>query len=158
MAREAAEKALAEKMDMINDILPKFEKMLDERDEIPEKNFEEVRKALQLFQSLRALGESLPDDAKHNFLQSKNRLRMDYIIGRLSGNKGLLKTSQNLRDTGAFAKYVREEEVPLSYKGMRLASDVLINVRNLTDYLNDKDLSIGVERIVSGFINRFKAI
>ncbi|MCR5385880.1 MAG: tetratricopeptide repeat protein [Treponema sp.] len=155
MAKDIAEKALAERMGMIDDILPKFEKMLDQKNELPDSNSEEIQKALQLFKSLRALGESLPEESRHSFLQSKNRMRMDYIIGRLSGNKGLLKTSQGLRDSGKFTKFVREEEVPLSYKGKRLAFDVLNNVKDLTKYLNDADLSYGLEKIISNVVKGF---
>lgn len=150
-AAEAAEKALADKLDMIDASLEKFEKMLDEKDDIPEDEIEELSSALKLFQSLRALGESLPENEKHNFLQSKNRLRMDYVIGKLSGHKGLLETAQTLRDSGKLKTFVREEEVPVSYKGKRLAFDVLQNIKEMTNSLNDDDLSIGVGRIISGF-------
>lgn len=150
-AAEAAEKALADKLDMIDSSLEKFEKMLDEKESIPEDSIDELSNALKLFKSLRALGESLPENEKHNFLQSKNRMRMDYVIGKLSGNKGLLTTSQNLRDSGKLATFVREEEVPVSYRGKRLAFDVLQNIKSLTENLNDKDLLIGLEKIISGF-------
>ena len=155
MAKDIAEKALAERMGMIDDILPKFEKMLDQKNELPDSNTEEIQKALQLFKSLRALGESLPEESRHSFLQSKNRMRMDYIIGRLSGNKGLLKTSQSLRDSGTLSKFVREEEVPLNYKGKRLAFDVLNNVKELTRHLNDADLSYGLEKIIANVVKGF---
>lgn len=150
-AAEAAEKALSDKLDMIDASLEKFEKMLDEQDNISEENIEELSSALKLFQSLRALGESLPENEKHNFLQSKNRLRMDYVIGKLSGHMGLLETSQKLRDSGKLATFVREEEVPVNYKGKRLAYDVLQNIKELSAGLNDEDLSIGLDRIISGF-------
>lgn len=150
-AAEAAEKALADKLDMIDSSLEKFEKMLDEKESIPDDSIEELSNALKLFKSLRALGESLPENEKHNFLQSKNRMRMDYVIGKLSGNKGLLTTSQNLRDSGKLSTYVREEEVPVNYKGKRLAYDVLQNIKSLSENLNDEDLVIGLDKIISGF-------
>lgn len=156
IAKEATDKALAERMDKIDSILPQFEKMLEEKDTVPDQDDEQVQKALTLFKSLRALGASLPGDARTNFMQSSNRMRMDYIIGRLSGNMGLLKMSQNLRDSGELENCVREEEVPVSYKGKRLAADVLRNMSVVSRDLEDKDLSIGLEKIITGLIVKLK--
>lgn len=156
IAKEATDKALAERMDKIDSILPQFEKMLEEKDTVPDQDDEQVQKALSLFKSLRALGASLPGDARTNFMQSSNRMRMDYIIGRLSGNMGLLKMSQNLRDSGELENCVREEEVPVSYKGKRLAADVLRNMSVVSRDLEDKDLSIGLEKIITGLIVKLK--
>lgn len=156
IAKEATDKALAERMDKIDSILPQFEKMLEKKDTVPDQDDEQVQKALSLFKSLRALGASLPGDARTNFMQSSNRMRMDYIIGRLSGNMGLLKMSQNLRDSGELENCVREEEVPVSYKGKRLAADVLRNMSVVSRDLEDKDLSIGLEKIITGLIVKLK--
>lgn len=156
IAKEATDKALAERMDKIDSILPQFEKMLEEKDTVPDQDDDQVQKALTLFKSLRALGASLPGDARTNFMQSSNRMRMDYIIGRLSGNMGLLKMSQNLRDSGELENCVREEEVPVSYKGKRLAADVLRNMSVVARDLEDKDLSIGLEKIITGLIVKLK--
>lgn len=154
IAKEATDKALADRMDKIDSILPQFEKMLEDKDTVPDQDDEQVQKALMLFKSLRALGESLPGDSRTSFMQSSNRMRMDYIISRLSGNEGLLKTSQKLRDSGAVENCVREEEVPLNYKGKRLAIDVLRNMTDMSRNLEDKDLSIGLEKIVNNILIR----
>lgn len=156
IAKEATDKALAERMDKIDSIFPQFEKMLEEKDTVLDQDDEQVQKALTLFKSLRALGASLPGDARTNFMQSSNRMRMDYIIGRLSGNMGLLKMSQNLRDSGELENCVREEEVPVSYKGKRLAADVLRNMSVVSRDLEDKDLSIGLEKIITGLLVKLK--
>lgn len=154
IAKEATDKALADRMDKIDSILPQFEKMLEENDKAPDKNDEQVQKALMLFKSLRALGESLQGDAYTSFMQSANRMKMDYIISRLSGNEGLLKVSQKLRDSGTLENLVREEEVPVTYKGKRLAFDVLHNMTNISRNLEDQNISIGLERIVDNIFAR----
>ena len=156
LVREAADKAIAEKMGAIDNLIPKVEQMLDKNAGAPEheQHDERLAEALKLFLSLRALGESLPETARTDFMQSSNRIRMDYIIGRLSGKKGLLKTSQEMRDSGAVTDFVKESEVPVNIKGRRLADMVLKGMGSFIDNLEDKDLSIGLSKIVNNVISR----
>ena len=154
LAKEAANKALAQKIGEIDTILPKFEQLLEDKKDFPKENELEVQKAIELFKSFKSLGESLPDNSRKDFMQSKSRIKMDYIIDRLSGNEGLLKISQRLRDSGAVIDYVREAEVPLNYKGKRLCSDVLTNMKHFVCDLDDKDLSVGLNNIVSDVIKK----
>ena len=50
-----------------------------------------------LFEKLRALSTYLPEEKREEFLESKIRLQLDYIISKLSGNRGLLGTAKILR-------------------------------------------------------------
>ena len=153
-AQEAADEAVARKMDAIDNLIPQFEKILDSKTSDSAKRDESIEQALKLFKSLRALGESLPDPPRKDFLQSSNRIKMDYIIGRLSGKKGLLKTSQDLRDSGAVPDYVKETDIPSIVTGRRLASIVLKDMHTLSQELEDKDLSIGLSKIVANLTSR----
>ncbi|MCR5606163.1 MAG: tetratricopeptide repeat protein [Treponema sp.] len=53
---------------------------------------------MELFEGLKHLAESLPEDKKQDFLSSRTRMLMDYIISKLKQNKGLLQTALELRD------------------------------------------------------------
>ena len=99
--------------------------MLQKADELPAEKSKEIQQAILLFKSLRELGENLPDEAKDEFLKSTNRMKIDYIINRLSGNLGLLKVAQKMRDDGAVVNYVKDSEVPIDYNGKKLAKTVL---------------------------------
>lgn len=46
-----------------------------------------------LFEKLRSLSTYLPEDKRKEFLESKIRLQLDYIISKLSGKRGLLGTA-----------------------------------------------------------------
>lgn len=51
---------------------------------------------LELFKTLRNLIDFLPDEDKKEFLSSRKRILLDYIISRLSGEPGLLKKASML--------------------------------------------------------------
>lgn len=147
-AKEAAEKALAEKMSQMDDLLPAFEKLLNQNVPVPQEKNESLNKTLALLKSLRKIGESLPEEPKHQFLQSKNRIKLDYLIGRLSGKKGLLQVAQKLRDDGLVKNFVSESEVPLNYSGKRLCGDVLSNIINMSTNISDQDLAFGMKDMI----------
>ncbi|MDO4506123.1 MAG: tetratricopeptide repeat protein [Spirochaetales bacterium] len=51
-----------------------------------------------LFEKLRSLSTYLPEEKRKEFLESKIRLQLDYIISKLSGKRGLLGTATILRN------------------------------------------------------------
>ncbi|WP_407398713.1 tetratricopeptide repeat protein [Treponema sp.] len=53
--------------------------------------------AADLFEKLRSLSTYLPEEKRAEFLESKIRLQLDYIISKLSGKRGLLGTARILR-------------------------------------------------------------
>lgn len=154
IAKKATEKALADRMAIIDNVLPKFEEMLQKADELPAEKSKEIQQAILLFKSLRELGENLPDDAKDEFLKSTNRMKIDYIINRLSGNLGLLKVAQKMRDDGAVVNYVKDSEVPIDYNGKKLAKNVLSAMMNFSEQLQDKNLVQGLNKVVSQVLSK----
>ncbi|MCQ2240354.1 tetratricopeptide repeat protein [Treponema sp.] len=52
----------------------------------------------ELFEKLRSLSTYLPEEKREEFLESKIRLQLDFIISKLSGKKGLLGTASILRN------------------------------------------------------------
>lgn len=154
IAKEATEKALAEKMQIIDNVLPKFEELLQKADDVQIDDSPELQQALLLFKSLRELGENLPDEAKEEFLRSSNRVRIDYIINRLSGNSGLLKVAQNLRDNGTVENYVKDSELPIDCCGKKLARKVLTQMSQISEELEDKYLVEGLNKVVLELMNK----
>ena len=154
IAKKATEKALADRMAIIDNVLPKFEEMLQKADELPVEKSKEIQQAILLFKSLRELGENLPDEAKDEFLKSTNRMKIDYIINRLSGNLGLLKVAQKMRDDGAVVNYVKDSEVPIDYNGKKLAKNVLSAMMNFSEQLQDKNLVQGLNKVVSQVLSK----
>ena len=70
-----------------------------EQKQIPENQPEEKNggeEILELFKTLRNLIDFLPDEDKKEFLSSRKRILLDYIISRLSGEPGLLKKASML--------------------------------------------------------------
>jgi hypothetical protein len=57
----------------------------------------EGNSAAKLFEKLKSLSSFLPDEKKSDFMESRNRLRLEYIISRLHGKRGLLKTAESMR-------------------------------------------------------------
>jgi hypothetical protein len=57
----------------------------------------EGNSAAKLFEKLKSLSDFLPDEKKSDFMESRNRLRLEYVISRLHGKRGLLKTAESMR-------------------------------------------------------------
>lgn len=63
----------------------------------------EFRDAADMFRTLRNLSSSLPDVQKEAFFNSLNKLKLDYVIERLSGKPGLLSAASAIRKTGGIS-------------------------------------------------------
>lgn len=87
---EAASKAV---LKHIEKMLPSFEKMAEATD-----GSNKYEKEIALFKKLREICENLPEPQRTEFLESKTRVVLDYLISRLSGKKGLLKTIDAMND------------------------------------------------------------
>lgn len=92
-----------------------------EQKQIPEnqpekKNDEE--EILELFKTLRNLIDFLPDEDKKEFLSSRKRILIDYIISRLSGEPGLLKKASmlNKNNEGSVSENEDEKSASLMLK------------------------------------------
>ena len=77
--------------DTVQYLLPKIERILED-DELALQYTSE----LELFKKLLDLCEFLPEDIKKEFLTSKVRLQIEYVIAKMSGKPGLLKTAHSL--------------------------------------------------------------
>ncbi len=100
---------------------------------------------LSLFRKLKELLEFLPEDKKEEFQTSEIRLKMDYIISRLSGEKGLFEKASELIFNGEVTPYPEEEISTVSESSGKLPDPALLEqgisvLKNLTDLLPDENL------------------
>ena len=96
------------------------------------------RAFLSMFKTLREMLDYLPPEQRQEFMTSRNRLLLDYVISKLSGKPGLYATTTDLIRSGLIHE---NPNVKASEKeGVELVKDVLVDLRNLTDCLEDKTL------------------
>lgn len=119
--------------------LPNIVKMLENKNQA-----EEYKQELGLFSKLRGLSNYLPPKQKEEFLSSKTRLLMDYVIGKMSGKPGLVKTVQNLLKSGILdteIDYESLEKEASTLTGNELAKKVITDLKKLTADLPDQSLA-----------------
>ncbi len=107
---------------------------------------------IKLFKTLRALSESLPESERKEFLQSRTRVTLDYLISKLEGRPGLLKTSHALRKSGALSDFVQEEDVNTDYSQDELARIVVTDMKALAGFLEEDDLVIALNKLADNFL------
>ena len=132
--RKDAETAYETLVSQVSDVLPKLSSFIDSSEE--EARFQ---KEIELFKRLRQFGEQLPFEQRAKFLAGRVRLLLDYIIARLSGRPGLLRTASEVRRQNN----IQENDMQIAINGnnRRDIVNVLKDMENLTFYLEDKNLS-----------------
>ncbi|MEE3410435.1 MAG: tetratricopeptide repeat protein [Treponema sp.] len=108
---------------------------------------------IKLFKTLRSLSESLPESERKEFLQSRTRVTLDYLISKLEGRPGLLKTSHALRKSGALSDYVKEEDVSADYSQDELARIVVTDMKALAGFLEEDDLVVALNKLADNFLD-----
>lgn len=132
--RKDAETAYETLVSQVSDVLPKLSSFLDSSEE--EARFQ---KEIELFKRLRQFGEQLPFEQRAKFLAGRVRLLLDYIIARLSGRPGLLRTASEVRRQNNIQE--KDMQIAINGNNRRDIINVLKDMENLTFYLGDKNLS-----------------
>ena len=132
--RKDAETAYETLMSQVSDVLPKLSSFIDSSEE--EAKFQ---KEIELFKRLRQFGEQLPFEQRAKFLAGRVRLLLDYIIARLSGRPGLLRTASEVRRQNNIQE--KDMQIAINGNNRRDIINVLKDMENLTFYLGDKNLS-----------------
>ncbi|MBO4857839.1 MAG: hypothetical protein J5527_04945, partial [Treponema sp.] len=117
-------------------LLPAIEKVLEDDEEANE-NAPEI----EMFKKLISLSDYLPEDEKEKFRTGKQRMQMEYLISKMSGKPGLLKTSQSLRKTGVLGEVdavTSDESGNISNQAIK---DVIGIMKKLSADLEDKNLA-----------------
>jgi tetratricopeptide (TPR) repeat protein len=125
-------------------LLPTIEKIISD-DDLASENAEKV----DLFKKLLSMSEYLPADEKEDFLSGKPRMQMEYLVAKLSGRPGLLKTAKSLIKSGVLGEeYSLPEEISLSENHVydngisnNLIRSVIKTMERLSINLDDKYLS-----------------
>lgn len=104
---------------------------------------------IRLFKKLKSLCRYLPEQQKKSFLESKTNLQLEYIISRLSGNKGLFASAENARKDSGFVSSVQENET-----GIKLLLKVILCLKELVNYIQDEQILT----LLSAEINRMSEI
>lgn len=119
-------------------LLPAIERILADDDTAIENAAE-----IELFKKLLALCEYLPEDEKATFMSSQIRMQMEFIISKMSGVPGLLKTAQSLKKSGFLDEAVESEtaeDKPFKVTNHELRK-VFKFMKKLSDGLNDDYLA-----------------
>lgn len=132
--RKEAETAYETLMSQVSDVLSKLSSFIDSSEE--EAKFQ---KEIELFKRLRQFCEQLPFEQRAKFLAGRVRLLLDYIIARLSGRPGLLRTASEVRRQNNIQE--KDMQIAINGNNRRDIINVLKDMENLTFYLGDKNLS-----------------
>jgi len=112
---------------------------------------------LGLFSRLRSLSDYLPADKREEFLSSKTRMLMDYVIGKMSGKPGLVKTVENLLKSGILeteVDYSQIESEAANLTGNDLARKVISDLKDLTADLPDHNLAKALNDSADDVLNK----
>ncbi|MCQ2585552.1 MAG: tetratricopeptide repeat protein [Treponema sp.] len=138
-AAEISSAPVEQALDNASQFLPNIVKMIED-----ENVAAKYKTEIGLFSKLRSLSDFLPAEKKEEFLSSKTRMLMDYVIGKMSGKPGLVKTVENLLKSGILETemdYSQIESEAAKLTGKELARKVISDLRKLTADLPDQNLA-----------------
>lgn len=125
---------------------------------------EEFSTSLDMFKKLREMLEFLPPAKKKQFMTSRNRLMLDYIIAKLSGKPGLFATVSALLSSGIVSAPTPTDlitsDLSLDMSDdrdvIKLISSVMENVRQLCTNLEDDYLRDALDTEVLKLLEKLK--
>ena len=128
----------------VSNLLPAIEKIIAD-DDLASENAEKV----ELFKKLLSMSEYLSEEEREEFLRGKPRMQMEYLVAKLSGKPGLLKTAKSLIKSGVLGEdYVLSEENPAENKAASentvsnsTITSVIRTMEKLSANLSDENLS-----------------
>lgn len=134
-------------LNQVSQILPLVENML-----INKEDAAKFSKEVALFNSIKEMSASLPAELKEDFMTGRMRVLLDFIIAKLSGKPGLLRTTVSLKKSGIFGKEEDEsltdaEQYAQNYSEKDLVKKVLSDMRMMAMSLHDRELATGLERL-----------
>lgn len=139
----------------VSKLLPYIENILENKEDA-----QRFKHEVSLFNQLKTMGHFLPEAERREFMTSRIRITLDFLIAKLSGKPGLLKTSNSLRKSGFFEKQdesiseITEEIQNLSKP--ELIKKVIGDMKLLTENLDDKELAEGLRKIAAETEDKLK--
>ncbi len=122
--------------------------------------------SLDMFKKLREMLEFLPPAKKKQFMTSRNRLMLDYIIARLSGKPGLFATITALLNSGLVSPHPTPTEEATSDitidsenddDVIALVSSVMGTLRTLCENLQDDYLRDAIDTEILNLLEKIRA-
>ncbi|MCR5400852.1 MAG: tetratricopeptide repeat protein [Treponema sp.] len=135
---QSYEKVLGE----VSKLLPYIENILQNKEDA--KRF---KQEVSLFNQLKEMGALLPEDKRRNFMTSRIRITLDFLIARLSGKPGLLKTTASLRQSGVLAEEEKNPSEEVQLSNLNLVKKVIGDMKILTQDLGDRELAEGLVKM-----------
>ena len=130
------------------DMLPTISASIEDRSVIYK-----FREYLELFKTLRDMLDYLPPSQKKEFMLSKNRVMLDFIISKLSGKAGLFATSKALIRSGLL--HENENARGQDLEGVALAREVIDHLRELSGKLDDDYLRDALDTEAMKLLEQF---
>ena len=113
------------------------------------------RSFLEMFKKLREMLDYLPPSQRGEFMTSRNRLLLDYVISKLAGKPGLFATAKALVRSGLIHE---NPDVKKSEKeGIELTKEVIENLKKLSENLEDKNLQIVLNNEADKFLKKLES-
>ena len=129
----------------VKELLAEMENIINKEDAA------KFSKEVALFNSIKEMSASLPDEIKEDFMTGRMRVLLDFIIAKLSGKPGLLRTTVSLKKSGIFGKEEESltdvEQQAQNYSEKDLVKKVLSDMRMMAMSLHDRELAAGLERL-----------
>ena len=133
-------------------LLPTIERILSDDDSALENAAE-----IELFKKLLELCEYLPEEEKAAFRASPVRMEIEYLISKMSGTPGLLKTAQSLKKAGILGE---EDSAAGEQKLFSVTNHELRKVfkcmKELSEGLDDTDLSDAMCNRIDNILERIE--
>lgn len=119
-----------------DEMLKKIELILNDSDAALE-NADKI----ELFKTLKELSKSLPEEERNSFASCRMRIKIEYLIGKLSGKPGLLLTAESLLKSGVLgSEFNSQLNVEYDKKiSNHLIKKVIKLMQKLSQNLEDKE-------------------
>jgi hypothetical protein len=133
-------------------LLPTIERILADDDSAIENAAE-----IELFKKLLELCEYLPEDEKATFMASPVRMQMEYLISKMSGTPGLLKTALSLKKSGVLgeSESLFDPQKTFSVTNHELRK-VFKCMKELSEGLDDPDLADAMCNRIDNILERIE--
>ncbi len=130
--------------DKASNLISESSSTIDDVASIIVQNREAGNMDVNLFQKLRSLCDYLPSEQRKKYLESKERLQLEYVISRLSDKQGFLSVAKDMREELGDIKSFTETE-----SGKRLLQKFLPYVQGLVSELKDEGIVVSLNRELS---------
>ena len=138
-----------------DDMLDKIERILN--DDETAKNYSAE---IELFKKLKVLASYMPEKEKNSSFSCRMRMLMEYVIARMSGRPGLLRTAESLIKSGVLGEEYNSQLDVLDDEELTndLISRVIKDMKDMAQDLEDKELCNALCITADGILEQISLI